>query len=250
MRVDDDGWLVHEDGDPRVVRYPSVRTYALVVPAPLGIVWHWTAGRGGPGFAEALARRAQLYRRGVDRAASWHVLVAKDGTVFQSAPFTVGTWHVGRPGVVAGRRFENVNRATVGCELENAGRLRKIGDRFFCWPYFTNPAAPAHERRADPRCAVDPSRAVVGPGQGTFDAFPPEQERAATKLLAALVVRFGWTRDASAYGHRDFDSPRKEDPGPLWAGVVLPRALDAVFGASPVADAGADACSPARAQGG
>jgi hypothetical protein len=79
MRVDDQGWLVAEDGDPRVVRYPTVRTYAVAVPAPFGIVWHWTAGRGGSGFAEGLARRAQLYRRGIDRAASWHVLVAKDG---------------------------------------------------------------------------------------------------------------------------------------------------------------------------
>src|SRR5262245_43281835 len=120
MRIDDEGWLVAEDGDPAVTRYPTVRRYALVVPAPLGIVWHWTAGRGGPGFAEALARRVQTYRRGIDRAASWNVLIAKDGGIHQSAPLTVGTWHVGRPGVIAGRRFENVNRATVGCELENA----------------------------------------------------------------------------------------------------------------------------------
>lgn len=244
MRVDDEGWLVHEDGDPRVVRCPTVRTCALEVPAPLGMVWHWTAGRGGPGYAETLARRAQRYRRGVDRPASWHVLVAKDGTVYQSAPFTVGTWHVGRPGVVAGRRFENVNRATVGCELENAGRLRQLGGRFYCWPYFTNPAAPAHERRPEPRCAVDAARAVVVPGEGTFDAFPPEQEAAAARLLAALVARFGWVREACAYGHRDF-TPHKEDPGPLWADVVLPRVLDAVFGAAPTA-----VRAPARAQGG
>jgi hypothetical protein len=103
MRLDDEGWLVAEEGDPAVARYPTVRRSPLVVPAPLGIVWHWTAGRGGPGFAEALARRARTYRRGIDRAASWHVLIAKDGGIHQSAPFTVGTWHVGRPGVIAGR---------------------------------------------------------------------------------------------------------------------------------------------------
>lgn len=244
MRVDGDGWLVSEDGEPRVVRYPTVRTCPLAVPEPLGIVWHWTGGRGGPGYAERLAQRAQLYRRGLDRAASWHVLIAKDGTVFQSAPFGVGTWHVGRPGVLAGRRFENVNRATVGCELENAGRLRKVGHRFYCWPYFTNPAAPAPERRADGRCAVDEGRAVVVPGQGTFDAFPPEQEAAAARLLGALALRFGWTREACAYGHRDFTT-HKEDPGPLWAELVLPRVLDAAFGAAPTA-----ARAPFRAQGG
>jgi hypothetical protein len=247
MRIDQEGWLAAEEGDPAVVRHPTVRTYPLAVPAPLGIVWHWTGGRGGPGYAERLALRTRTYRRGVDRAASWHVLLAKDGAIYQSAPFLVGTWHVGRPGVIACRRFGNVNRATVGCEIENAGRLRKLGDRFYCWPYWSNPGAPRQERRPDPRCAVDAVRAVVVPGQGTFDAFSPEQEASATRLLGALVAQFGWTRDACAHGHRDFTTS-KEDPGPLWAEVVLPRVLDAVFGAALVAIV--DASGPARAEGG
>ncbi len=91
MKIDKEGWLEPGDGDPKVTRLPTIRTYRLLVPAPLGIVWHWTAGRGGPGFAEALARRAQTYQRGIDRAASWHVLVARDGAIYQSAPFLVGT---------------------------------------------------------------------------------------------------------------------------------------------------------------
>jgi N-acetyl-anhydromuramyl-L-alanine amidase AmpD len=247
MRIGDDGWLDADDGDPRLVRYPTVRHYPLVVPAPLGIVWHWTAGRGGPGFAETLARRAQTYRRDIDRPASWHVLIAKDGAVFQSAPFIVGTWHVGRPGVVAGRRFQNVNRATVGCELENAGRLRKLGDRFYCWPYWTNPGAPPHERRPDPRCAVDSSRVVVVPGEGTFDDFPPAQVASAERMLTALVLRFGWSQQDCAYGHVDFDWPRKEDPGPLWRRERLPGVLDHIFGGGSAASA---APAPRAAQGG
>jgi N-acetyl-anhydromuramyl-L-alanine amidase AmpD len=247
MRIDDEGWLVEEDGEPAVRRYPTVRRYPLVVPAPLGIVWHWTAGRGGPGFGEALARRAQTYRRRIDRAASWHVLIAKDGGIHQSAPFTVGTWHVGRPGVIAGRRFENINRATLGCELENAGRLRKIGDRFYCWPYWSNPGAPAHERRPDPRCALDSARAIAVHGEGTFDDFPAAQVTSAARVLGALVARFGWSRDACAYGHVDFDWPRKEDPGPLWKRERLPGVLDNVFGGGSVASA---APAPCAAQGG
>ena len=247
MRIDQDGWLVAAEGDPRVLRFPTVRTYRLLVPTPLGIVWHWTAGRGGPGFGETLARRAQTYQRGIDRAASWHVLIARDGVIYQSAPFLVGTWHVGRPGVIAGQRFDNINRATVGCELENAGRLRKIGERFYCWPYWTNPTAPVYERRSVPRCAVDVARATVVHGQGTFDAFSPQQEASAAAMLAALVARFGWTSDACAYGHRDFDPQRKEDPGPLWAGTILPRILNQVFGGR---DSAAAVNAPAVAHGG
>ena len=230
MKIDEQGWLAPEDGDPVVKRYPTVRIYSLTVPNPLGIVWHWTAGRGGPGFGETLARHAQTYQRGIDRPASWHVLVAKDGVIYQSAPFSVGTWHVGCPGLIAGHRFPNINRATVGCELENAGRLRKIGDHFFCWPYWTNPGAPTHELRPDPGCAVDTSRVATAAGKDTFDAFTPEQERSATVLLRALAARYAWRQDACAYGHRDFDPQRKEDPGPVWADTVLPRILNQVFG--------------------
>ena len=246
MRLDAEGWLAAEDGGARILRFPTVRTYRLGVPAPLGIVWHWTGDRGGPGFGETLARRAQTYKQGIDRAASWHLLIAKDGTVYQSAPVTVGTWHVGRPGTIAGQHFENINRATVGCEIENAGRLRKIGDRFYCWPYWTNPGAPASELRPDPKCLLDDSRAVVVPGQGSFDAFPSAQVDSARELLRSLVARHGWSRGASAYGHRDFDSPRKEDPGPLWADVVLPQVLDPIFGGRQPAAAGSPASQPTQ----
>lgn len=244
MKIDDQGWLVAEDCDPAVHRFPTVRTYRLVVPAPLGIVWHWTSGRGGPHFAEVLAKGIQTYKRGIDRPASWHVLVAKDGTIYQSAPFTVGTWHVGKAGVIAGRRFGNINQATVGCELENAGRLRKIGDRFYCWPYFANPGAPAHELRADPHYAIDAARAEASPGDGTFDAYTPAQEKSAACLLRALVAKLGWTREVCAYGHVDFDPARREDPGSLWKKVVLPRVLDTVFGT------GGAIASELKAQGG
>lgn len=246
MRIDENGWLIAEAGDMTVKHYPTARTYPLSVPKPLGIVWHWTAGRGGPGFAESLARRAQPYRKGVDRPASWHVLVAKDGTIYQSAPFTVGTWHVGRPGTISGKRFENINRATVGCELENAGRLRMIDGQCYCWPYWLNPGAPKHELRSDPACRIDKARAVIASAEGLFDEFPREQEASALKLLVALAGLCGWARDSCSFGHVDFDWPRKEDPGPLWKQVHLKRILDTAFDGGLVASAQP---APGRAQG-
>jgi hypothetical protein len=234
MKIDGKGWLEVEDGDPFVKRYPTVRTYQLTTPAPLGLVWHYTADPGGPSFSELLVRRVQTYRRGVDRPASWHVLIAKDGAVYQSAPFTVGTWHVGRSGVIAGRLFDNINRATVGCELQNAGRLKMIGERVYCWPYYVNPQAPQSERRPDPHYELELDRVVVTK-EGLFDAFTAAQEASATALLRALAKCYGWTREVSAYGHVDFDPQRKEDPGPVWAKTILPRLLDQVFGGGAVA---------------
>jgi N-acetyl-anhydromuramyl-L-alanine amidase AmpD len=237
MNVDDDGWLVGADGEPVFQRYPTVRTYPLAVAAPLGLVWHTTDERGGPGTAEAMARRIQTFRRGVDRPASWHLLIAKDGALYQSAPFTVGTWHVGVPGVIAGRRFANINHATIGCELENAGRLLRLGGQAYCWPYFLNPQAPARERRADPRCALPLDRAVTT-SSGLFDGFTPAQETSAAVVVRALATRFGWTREVCAYGHVEFDPQRREDPGPIWRRTILPRVLDRAFGGAATALAG------------
>jgi N-acetyl-anhydromuramyl-L-alanine amidase AmpD len=228
--------LVGADGEPVGKRFPTVRFYALATSVPLGIVWHTTDERGGPGYAEALARRAQTFRRGVDRPASWHLLIAKDGAIYQSAPFTVGTWHVGMPGVIAGRRFPNINHATIGCELENAGRLRRLGNQAYCWPYYINPDAPPYERRPDPRYAVGLDRAVATP-QGLFDTFTPAQEASAAVVLRAIATKYGWTRDVCSYCHVDFDPQHREDPGPIWKQTILPRVLDRVFGTATTLEA-------------
>ena len=233
MRIDKNGWLVRDEADPPIKQYPTVRTMPLAKPKPLGIVWHWTAGRGGPGFAEKLASSIQTYQRGIDRPASWHVLVAKDGTLFQSAPFLVGRWHVGKDGVIAGERFDNINHATIGCELENAGRLHQIKDHYYCWPYWVNPEAPASELRPSQGYLIEDKRVAVVPDGGAFDAFTPAQVTSATVLLRALAAAYGWTRAVSAYGHVDFAFPQKEDPGALWKVEHLPRILDAVFGDAP-----------------
>ncbi|MFH0902048.1 MAG: peptidoglycan recognition family protein [Pseudomonadota bacterium] len=196
--------------------------------------------------SRSLCRRIQRYRRGIDRPASWHLLITRDGTIYQSAPVSVGTWHVGRPGIIAGQRFSNINHATIGVELENAGRLRRIGDRHYCWPYWLNSHAPEHEQRPDPRCLMNQARAVRVPGQGIFDSFPTEQQASAAKLLGALATCFGWSADACSHGHVDFDPSRKEDPGPLWNRTILPRILATVFGGQPAEEQAA----PSRVQGG
>jgi N-acetylmuramoyl-L-alanine amidase len=222
-----DGWLAG-DARNRVVRIPTVRTTPLEDGGPFGIVWHYTGG-GAASHAEALARRIQTYRRGLDRPASWHLLVARDGTLYQSAPFSTGTWHVGKPGVVGDIHFDNVNRALVGCELENAGRLRKLHGRWYCHPYWLKPAALGDALQPDPGCEVHESRVRHLP-EGMFDSFTPEQEDVCGLVLGVLVGRYGWTRELSAFGHVDLDPARREDPGPVWRNEVLPRVLAKVFG--------------------
>jgi N-acetyl-anhydromuramyl-L-alanine amidase AmpD len=237
MLLDARGWLTNTVlGEPRVVLWPSTRTSALEVPYPLGVVWHWTAGRGGPGFAEGCCREIQTYDQTKDRAASWHFLVAKNGTIHQSVPTTSGAWHVGRPGTIGQRVTLNINRCTIGVELENAGRLLKLGPKCYCWPFWLNPDATPNKKQPDPRLEVDPVRAIYANGGfwrdaegGFFDSYTPAQVAGAEALLRTLVTAFKWAPAVCGYGHVMFDFPRKEDPGPLWLQGALPTILLNVF---------------------
>lgn len=112
LEIDAEGWLVGAG----VEHVPSVRHSPLsTAQGPIAIVWHYTATDHGT--ARALSRRIRTYRRAVDRAASWHVIVAHDGVLWQSVPMLRGAWHCAK-GAIAGHR---VNACSVGIELEGHG---------------------------------------------------------------------------------------------------------------------------------
>lgn len=125
LQVDAEGWLVDESARLRrqtgrealVHLVPSVRhSPQSTRSGPIAIVWHYTATDYGT--AAALAKRIQKYKRGVDRAASWHVCIGRDGTIYQSVSFLRGSWHCAK-GTIAGHR---VNACSVGVELEGHGK--------------------------------------------------------------------------------------------------------------------------------
>lgn len=203
-----DGFLVSSAGETRLATIiPSVRHQALAKGGPEGVIWHYTAGVGGAGYARTLAERIQTYKKGVDRAASWHVVISKTGEIFQSVPFTRGAWHC-----------RGQNSKFLGIELENAGRLKAAGGKFYAWPYYK-----AKSKTPDPKLEVPAARAVKSALGGTWDGFPPAQVEAARAVVAALKAwRPDWARTAFLHGHVDFDPGRREDPGPVWKYEILP----------------------------
>jgi N-acetyl-anhydromuramyl-L-alanine amidase AmpD len=72
-------------------------------------MWHATAVKPGV----PLWKRIVKYEPGVDRAASWNLLIEEDGSIYQSVSFERGAWHCGR-GSVDGIP---INRSTIGIEL-------------------------------------------------------------------------------------------------------------------------------------
>ena len=83
------------------------------------IVLHYTAGTSAESSALFLTRP--------DVSASAHVVIGREGEVFQLVPFNIEAWHAGKSWD-AGRG--GLNRYSIGIELDNLGKLRFSGGLF------------------------------------------------------------------------------------------------------------------------
>ena len=83
------------------------------------IVLHYTAGTSAESSALFLTRP--------DVSAAAHLVIGRDGEVFQLVPFNIEAWHAGKSWY-AGR--SGLNRYSIGIELDNLGKLRFSGNLF------------------------------------------------------------------------------------------------------------------------
>lgn len=225
IRIDPAGWLVQDHGPQDLIRLaPTPRRFTLDRDEPLGLVWHTTDLAPSVDGAK-LADRIRYYRHGrhgVDRAASWHMLIDRLGKIHVAASVLDGTWHCGVPGTIGGQRVSSINRNSIGIELHNAGRLVERSGRFYQAGELPGPSAEV------------PGASVQQVDGKFYEVFSQPQVDAAERLVRAMSERFQTLgRKEFSYGHVDFDPERKSDPWPLWRTVVLPALLDRVFGAVP-----------------
>lgn len=241
MRVDPQGWLVGDPSDPTIHHVPTKRTTPLIAGGARGAVWHWTADAIDEGNdLDSLALARSIVERPASGGASWHVLIDRTGAIVQSAPFTVGTWHVGEQGVIGGSNAR-INAAAIGVEMENAGRLLEFGGQFYAWPYWRKvDGQRVKANGADPRLVIPAHRVLHYPRTsangftwepGHFDSYTVAQELSAYELVRALAMRFSWEPAAFKHGHMQFARNGKEDPGPgfLGPGGMLESILGRVF---------------------
>lgn len=250
--LDADGWLAPgQYGVASVIRHPKTAKTSTLYPEldgkPIGLVWHWTAGGYGAGTGNSLTNYMIAESYNDAKRASWHFFINKRGEIHQFAPVNVATWTTGAPGTLwssaAGvpvpKPVRDVNRATIGVELENAGVLLPSGGKWYAWPYGigaeglsesqAREAAAAGKVAFKSQYEVVPSRAIQWSDGNTYDAWTPQQVFAAQELVRALRGPLGWTSPEQVdYGHRTFYS--KRDPGLLWMDGVLPGIQDAVWG--------------------
>ncbi len=89
---------------------------------PDTIVLHYTEGADALSSAHYLAR--------ADSDSSAHLVIARDGGIIQLLPFDTIAWHAGKS-EHEGRT--NLNRYSIGIEMDNAGQLHRREGRFYSW---------------------------------------------------------------------------------------------------------------------
>jgi len=90
---------------------------------PDTLVMHYTGGSSAESSVRHLCKKSAK--------ASAHLVIGRDGKIFQLAPFNVITWHAGRS---SWKERNGLNKYSIGIELDNAGELTDNGSgKFFSW---------------------------------------------------------------------------------------------------------------------
>ena len=157
------------------------------------LVFHYTAGQS------AESSIASLCTRKPQGNASAHLVLARDGRIVQLVPFNVIAWHAG---VSQWNGLVGLNQASIGIEMDNAGALSRVGDKFVAW--FGKEYAASDVMLAEHK---------HGGGVRPWHAYTEVQIERALELAELLVDHYGLE---DVLGHEDIARGRKQDPGPAF----------------------------------
>ncbi len=159
--------------------------------APRYLVMHYTAGKS--------ARSSINWLTNPESKASAHIVLGRDGSICQLAPFNVKTWHAG---VSHWDGLSGLNGHAIGIEMDNAGPLKKVGDQYQAWfgtMYGENQVLYAKHR--------------LDEGPRWWHAYTEAQIQRALELSRLLVSHYNLK---DVVGHEDIAPERKRDPGPAF----------------------------------
>jgi N-acetylmuramoyl-L-alanine amidase len=170
---------------------------------PRYLVMHYTAG------SSAASSIASLCTQKPQGNASAHLVLARDGAITQLAPFNAVTWHAG---VSQWNGIVGLNSASIGIEIDNAGPMNVVGDKFIAWFGREVP-------KSDVMMAAHKHGGPVRP----WHAYTAVQIERALELAERLVAQYGLV---DVIGHEDIARGRKQDPGPAFPlASIAARAL-------------------------
>lgn len=176
MKVGQDHWL---EG---VIRKPIEG--GSLMPTRRFLVIHFTSGA----TAES---SINFWKTPAAKGASAHIVIDRDGKVFQCRPFNLTCGHAGKS---SWKGFSSLNSCSIGIELANAGDDSKLAKRWSKLPL------------------VKAKHKNGGPVQ-EWETYPEAQMNSCVQAAKALVERYNLD---DVVGHEDIAPDRKNDPGPAF----------------------------------
>jgi N-acetylmuramoyl-L-alanine amidase len=158
---------------------------------PDTIIIHYTAGSS----AESSARSLSDPQIG----ASAHLVIGRDGKIIQLVPFNVIAHHAG-PSSYKGRK--GFNKYSIGIEIDNAGKLTKMGKVFSSWFGKTYPENQVLE-------AVHRNESVPS----FWHTYTEKQITLTEEICKLLIEKYNIS---VILGHEEISPVRKIDPGPAF----------------------------------
>lgn len=152
------------------------------------IVMHYTAGAS----AES---SISWWKQPAAKGASAHIVIDRDGSVFQCRPFNMTAGHAGVSRWVdrtSGVEYKNLNSNTIGIELANGGDT---------YPTKFSKLSPVKAKHKN------------GGPEREWEAYTPEQLAAAEEVCQAIYRRY---HIDDVLGHDEIAPSRKTDPGPAF----------------------------------
>jgi N-acetylmuramoyl-L-alanine amidase len=159
---------------------------------PQFLVMHYTAATEAKGSINWFLNK--------EAKASAHLIIDRDGTITQFAPFNVVTWHAG---VSEWNGLVGLNRFSIGIELVNGGRVVRSGNNWIC---------PVDKK------IVQDSDVIIArhkneSNESGWHVYTQFQLQVATEVSALLVKTYNLK---NVLGHEDIAPHRKSDPGPAF----------------------------------
>lgn len=162
---------------------------------PSILVMHFTASGGPDGKGDANYFKTRAAKT------SAHIIVGRDGSIYQVVPFNKKAWHAGKS---IWRGVPNCNDYSIGIEIDNWGKLLRTADgKYRSWT----------KQEVDPADVVK-MRHKAESTDSYWETYDPKQMDALEDLVEVILAAYPSIKEI--VGHDDISPGRKTDPGPAF----------------------------------
>jgi len=209
----DQEFIVNEE---QFLATPAGRRFEKIDPHPNGfdqkkriaqhkyIIIHFTPG--------TRVESTIAHFRNESSVVSAHLLIGRDGRVIQFLPFDRIAFHAGKSWWESDT---DLNRMSIGIELDNAGSLTETPNGWF------------RKKIRIPDDHVQRATYWRESKERGWETFPEAQIDVLEKILRALLDKYGGPEAIEMLGHDDVNLANRQDPGAVFP---MPAMREKVFG--------------------